>query len=453
MQLRHRLLISITIVLLVSLLTGAVLSYWTAVRKIDLEMSSALAVGEGTVRDALTVLAAAPAPQAQLATLIGSFDGDRHLQATLVSADGKKIQESQVREPTDPPPQWLYRIVAGNIQSAALDLPPAIAATGQIRLQTDARNEVAEVWEDAKLKFTIVAGFSAAVLALVYLTLGRALRPLEDLSSALVRVGRGDYAAHVNETGPAELATIYREFNHMAERLAGAEAQNMALNEQLSTVQEEERNEIARDLHDDVGPFLFAVDVDAQTIQPLIDRGELSAVTERAQSIRQAVSHMQSHLRSILNRLRPALMLDLGLSHAVDHLVAFWQARHKAVTFDVRIGKESFGPALDDLAFRIIQEGMANAIRHGKPTCIEIAADDNGSSMMVTVRDDGGGIGANGTGGMGLIGMRERIAALGGRCTISNRADEKGVTIAVTLPLRSVRTPARAAEPHAGTAL
>ncbi len=436
MQLRRRLLLSISLVLLVSLLAGALLSYWTANRKIDLEMSSSLAVGEGTVRDALLPIAALAAPEGQLKALISSFDGDRHLRARLVAPDGREVLVSRVRQPVDPPPRWLYRLLTGEPQTSSVPLPGALAAFGTIRLQTDPWNEVAEVWDDAKLKFTIVGGFSSAVLALVYLTLGRALKPLEDLSSALVRVGRGDYAAHVAENGPAELATIYREFNHMADRLAEAERQNLQLNDQLSTVQEEERNDIARDLHDDVGPFLFAVDVDAQTIPPLLERNETDAVAERAKSIRQAVSHMQSHLRSILNRLRPALLLDLGLSHAVDHLVAFWKTRHKAVTFEVDIAKDTFGAALDDVAFRVIQEGLANALRHGKPGLIAISARlAEPGVLRVSVRDDGGGIAAGRNAGFGLTGMRERITALGGTFNMTSEPKKKGVVISVDLPL------------------
>ncbi len=450
MQLRHRLLISISLVLLVSLLAGAALSYWTALRKIDLEMTSSLAVGEGTVKDALLTLNTMPNPQGQLATLIQSFDGDRHLKASLVDGRGTPQMSSRVREPTDPPPGWLFRTLAGEPHAIRLAVPAGLMPDGQILLQADPRNEVAEVWEDAKLKFSIVSGFSAAVLALVYLMLGRALRPLENLSAALVRVGRGDYGAHVDEEGPRELATIYREFNHMAARLADAERQNRSLNSQLSTVQEEERNDIARDLHDDVGPFLFAVDVDAQTIPPLLERNELAAVADRAKSIRQAVSHMQTHLRSILNRLRPALLLDLGLAPAVDHLMAFWQARNLNVAFDVDIAQESFGAALDQVAFRVIQEAVANAIRHGKPKHIEVRAVCQANRMIITIRDDGNGVADSISKGFGLTGMRERITALGGTVTLSNRAGENGVTVSVQIPVPKPAIAASKPETHSG---
>src|SRR5207244_1304092 len=106
---------------------------------------------------------------------------------------------------------------------------------------------------------------------------------------------------------------IYRAFNRMAEQLSAAEQQNQRLNEQLSTVQEEERSEIARDLHDEIGPFLFAADVDAQAIPLLVSRDASSEIVNRSKAIRQSVQHMQLHLRGVLSRLRPALLIDQGL--------------------------------------------------------------------------------------------------------------------------------------------
>jgi two-component system sensor histidine kinase UhpB len=192
--------------------------------------------------------------------------------------------------------------------------------------------------------------------------------------------------------------------------------------------------------------------VDAQTIAPLLDRNDLPAVAERAKSIRQAVSHMQTHLRSILNRLRPALLLDLGLAHAVDHLMAFWQARNRDVTFDVAISKESFGAALDPVAFRVIQEAVANAIRHGKPKRIEVRATEEANRMIITVRDDGDGVADGISKGFGLTGMRERISALGGTVTLSNRAGEKGVTVTVQIPVPKVPAGMAKAETQRGAA-
>lgn len=449
MPLRRRLLTLISLVLMMCVIIGGVLTYWQGLKKIELEMSSAIAVGESALVEAAGPLATTNDPVSQVRRLIQSFDGDRHIQARLITRDGGTALASHVRAPAVPAPAWLTALLVGPSRTFSLPLPDGLPITGALRVETDAMNEAAEVWDDLKLKALLVLGFCSLVLALVYVTLGRALTPLENLSKALARVGDGDYAAHVVESGPQELAVIYKEFNRMADRLAEAERSNQRLNEQLSTVQEEERAEIARDLHDEVGPFLFAVDVDAQTIPPLLARGAEDDVVARAQAIRQSVGHMQRHIRSILGRLRPATLVDLGLEHASDQLAVFWRARRPTIVFDVDVSDQSFGAKLDEAAFRIFQEGTSNAVRHGDPARVSLSAHETPAGILrVVVSDDGSGLAAKSAKGFGLTGMRERVALLGGSLSVSNHTDSGGVTLVAEIPI----TPDRAAIVSAETA-
>ncbi|HPG88437.1 MAG TPA: histidine kinase [Hyphomicrobium sp.] len=445
MPLRHRLLALIAILLVASLLGGSILTYWHGLKKIELEMSSAVAVAENAVRDAVLPLLPGPIQDTQIDRIVSSFDGDRHVRARFVTDDGNALYQSHVLMPKDPAPQWLINVLTGAQHNASMELPEG---RGHIQLQADSLNEITEVWDDAKLKLAIVGGFCALVAAMISMTLGRALRPLEDLSSALQKVGGGDYEVHVSETGPTELAAIYRGFNTMAGKLAASELLNRQLNEQLNTVQDEERAEIARDLHDEVGPFLFAVDVDAQTIPPLLAQSANDEAIVRVQAIRQSVGHMQTHLRSILERLRPNTLLDLGLAHAAEQLAEFWQARYPSISFDIDCTDESFGPKIDEAAFRILQEGTSNAVRHGKPTKISLATRkaENGT-LEITVSDDGSGLRPPARKGLGLAGMRERLALLGGTMSVDTGPDGRGVVLraalSTTQPALAERSPQR----------
>lgn len=432
MSLRRRLLAFITLLLGASLMGGGVLTYMSGDHRVDQEMSSALTVGENALRDALLPMLSGPIKEEQLQRVISSFNGDRHLRARLIDASGAVQAESQVRRATYPAPNWLKDAMAGPEQSAELALPQGL---GKIQLVADPLNEISEIWEDAKLKLAIVGGFCLLVLGMISVTLGRALKPLEGLSAALQQVGRGDYQAHVSETGPEELSAIYRGFNVMAAKLSEAELKNRQLNEQLATIQDEERAEIARDLHDEVGPFLFAVDVDAQTIPKLIEKNATDAVTQRTQAIRQSVGHMQTHLRSVLQRLQPALLLDLGVAHAAEQLAEFWKARYPSITFDIACSDESFGKKTDEAVFRVLQEGASNAVRHGKPSRIRLATERlPGGMVEVSVSDDGTGMPDEPRKGFGLAGMRDRIALIGGRLTVSTGPNGKGVTLHARIP-------------------
>lgn len=432
MSLRRRLLASVTLMLVASLLAGSALTYWHALRKIELEMSSALTVGDNALRDALMPLLPGPLTDSQLQRIVSSFDGDRHLRARLESYDRKTAVASRVRQPTTPPPAWLYRLLKGKPHETRLELPDE---RGRLVLTADPLNEITEVWDDAKLKLAIVGGFCMVVLALISAMLKRALQPLEHLSNALRQVGGGDYGAHVPESGPEELAAIYRGFNAMATRLATSEKQNRRLTEQLLSVQDEERAEIARDLHDEVGPFLFAVDVDAQTLPALAQRDARDEITGRAHAIRQSVAHMQTHLKSILSRLRPGVMLDLGLSHAAEQLAAFWHARYPAIAFDIDCDIESLGGGIDETAYRILQEGTSNAVRHGQPTRIALAMHKLDTGMVViSITDNGAGLRDVKRGGFGLDGMRERLQRIGGTLAVTTGPDGRGVQLRAEIP-------------------
>ncbi|MET1045359.1 MAG: HAMP domain-containing protein [Hyphomicrobium sp.] len=438
MPLRRRLLALVALVLALCLVGGGALTYWYGLRKIDLEMSSAIEVAGSAVGDALQTVASGGDAGPQIQRIVSSFDGDRHVIARLVAPNGRVVGSSRLEAPSDPPPRWLYWLLAGEPRERWFELPEGLKPHGRIQISADPHNEVSEVWEDLKLKFLIIASFCVVVLALIYATLGRALRPLEQLSSALDRVGKGDYSAHVAETGPEDLRLIYQAFNRMADQLQTAEQHNQRLNEQLSTVQEEERSEIARDLHDEIGPFLFAADVDAQAIPLLAARNASDEIVDRSKAIRQSVQHMQLHLRGILGRLRPALLIDQGLTIAAEQLVAFWKARRPNIAFLVDIEDARFPTVIEEVAFRVLQEGTSNAVRHGQPSAIGLSVEKVEDGILrVIVSDDGSGLAAKGTRGFGLAGMRERVASLDGRLRLADREGGKGVKLIVEIPLPS----------------
>jgi two-component system sensor histidine kinase UhpB len=322
-----------------------------------------------------------------------------------------------------------------------VDLPHVFDGHGTVTLETDARNEVAEVWGDIGLTLGVLALFCTLVLAFFYWTLGTAIRPLEHLTRAFSGVGNGDYHQRVAEKGPSELLRLCQGFNQMVQRLARAESQNQRLQKQLLTVQDEERADLARDLHDEVGPLLFAVDVDAVAIERLIDESRYASIAGRVSIIREAVGQMQKHVRGILGRLRPAVLLDVGLAHAIDNLVAFWRAHNRSLDFKVEVPEEGFGEILDATLYRIIQESLSNAVRHGKPRTIAIEVKVlEGEEIAVCVKDDGGGLKADGKlGCFGIIGMRERVESLGGTLEVKDRNDCRGVLVSARLPMAAGR--------------
>ncbi len=156
-------------------------------------------------------------------------------------------------------------------------------------------------------------------------------------------------------------------------------------------------------------------------------------------AIRDAALHVQNHVKEILRQLRPVSSLDFGLEPAVDDLIAFWSRRHPGIRFERMIADT---PGLDrrgqDAAYRVIQESLSNAVRHGKPQTIRVSIADAADEVEICVEDDGGGLGQDmsanvSLGRLGLMGMQERLRDLGGHLTIAEKQGY-GVCIRAVLP-------------------
>jgi two-component system sensor histidine kinase UhpB len=436
MSIQRRLALAITLVLALSLILGSALTYWHVVAKVRTEMRAALAVGARTAAKALDShdgMDPARGPR----EIVAAFDGDRHLTAILSSPESRVLARSTPQPPDEPAPAWFFALVAGPEIVADIPLGPTFATVGALLLRADPHNEVAEAWSDLLLTMAIMAVFFSLVLGLAFWTIRVALRPLRDLRVALSRIGAGDYATRMNPDVYRELEPLRAGFDAMAERLAAMRAQNLALHQQIIDLQEEERAELARDLHDDVAPFLFSVGADAAMIRRYLGVGAIEEVGPRAEAIAESTRHMQKHLKGVLRRLAPETLIDLGLAGAIDDLVAFWKQRCPNVTFTLEITDDPVDPPLDAVCFRVVQESLSNAIRHGDPAAVSVRVEGRAAAIDVRVEDDGSGIVEGRTpSGFGLSGMRERVKAVGGRLSIHEGPGGRGVTVEATLPIR-----------------
>jgi two-component system sensor histidine kinase UhpB len=441
MSLRTTLLRTIVIVLLATLALGSVLIYWHSVRKVQTEMRAAIAVGSRIATNAVDDVDEISDPRRRLELLVRDFDGDRHLQASLVDAEGRLAAASKLQPPENQVPGWLFRLLAGEAQSVVVALPAMFDRYGSVVLRADPRNEVAEVWNDAQLYMAILAVFCALTALALYVSLGRALRPLQDLKEGFGRIGRGDYEARVPVVQPREFARLNAGFNQMAARLSEMETRTSRLREQLETVQDEERVELARNLHDEVSPLLFSIEVDALTIRQLAaqpgEKGD--EIAARAGAIQQAATQLKRNVRAILGQLRPAGSHGMPLKSEVENLVAFWRSRHPDRHFEIELPEASWGSKLDSTLHAIIREALGNALQHShaRRIGVRLREIEGGKALEAVVEDDGGGLRSPQGRGYGLIGMRERAAMLGGSLEVRERENPAGVVVRAIFPLEA----------------
>ncbi|MGH6818507.1 MAG: ATP-binding protein [Methylovirgula sp.] len=439
MSLRLLLVRSIALILLATLAFGALLVYLHAVQKVNADMRAAMAVGRRIVDNAVDDSDEVALPRRRLELLVADFNGDRNLRAVLFNPDNSLAAYSYLQPPEHLVSPFLFNLLAGPPTVEAVQLPPAFKNLGTLMLESDAHNEVADAWNEAALPLTILAVFCGFILLVLYFTLGRALKPLEDLTFAFARIGNGDYRARVAAFAPRELTRLSSGFNEMAMRLAEMEHRNLRLHEQLETVQEEERIELARNLHDEVSPLLFSVDVDAMTIRELVQAKDLRKIVERAHAIRSAVADMKRNVKALLGQLRPSGLHALSLASAIENLISYWKSRRPEIVFSAECPDKSWGSRIDSALYSIIRESLNNSVKHTKPSRIEVLIEETHHGVLVVrVLDDGSGFDLGvATGGFGLIGMKERAALLGGTLVVENRRDRSGVAVTARLPLPS----------------
>ena len=224
-------------------------------------------------------------------------------------------------------------------------------------------------------------------------------------------------------------------------RLAEALAENQRLAQQYLDRQEHERKALARDLHDELGQTLNAIKLDAVSVRDIIPPSEDAARMAAAAMI-ENIDRVYAVVAGLIRRLRPVALDELGVAAALEHCVGEWRHRLPSTRIHLRLECDlSRLDAVRALAlFRLVQESLTNVARHAQARCVDIriAAPAGGGAaerIEAAITDDGRGadLGVAGT-GLGLIGMRERMAAIGGSLVVAS-APGAGFKVAATLPI------------------
>src|ERR1019366_8308695 len=228
-------------------------------------------------------------------------------------------------------------------------------------------------------------------------------------------------------------AQHYREMSH-------ARAELKQLSARLLKAQEEERKLISRELHDEVGQALTGVLVEMANFSNLIRNREESALPKKADEIKRLLEGSIGVVRNMALLLRPSMLDDLGLVPALQ-----WQAREasKRSGIWVKVAAEQVSDELTEdhktCIYRIVQEALHNIVQHANARNVTITVTQEPDRLLLSIQDDGRGFNPQQERGMGLIGMEERVSALGGRLIVESASGE-GMLLRAALPLSQAAT-------------
>ena len=233
------------------------------------------------------------------------------------------------------------------------------------------------------------------------------------------------------------IASDLSEMKRAEQELRASSEQLRNLAAHLLSVREEERARISREVHDELGQSLTAVKMDLAWLAGRLPRRN-GQMLKRIRSTRQLADDIIQSIRRISTELRPAV-LDLGLAEAVEWQVQEFQTR-SGIQCTVRLlTREVVASNASTAMFRIFQETLTNVARHAKATRAEVVLQKQRDWLVLLIRDNGRGFDQADPSlskSLGLLGMRERAAILGGRVNISS-APGKGTTVTAWIPLRS----------------
>ena len=323
------------------------------------------------------------------------------------------------------PPAWFRAVLASSAAPAAATRAIGYRGrpTGRIAAWPEAEAAAARAWAQVRVAAGLALGMAGAMALLGGLAAARLLAPAGRIVRGLREIEAGDGASPMPRFGAREFDRIAAAFNAMAARLSEARAERAALTRRLFQVQEEERQALARDLHDEFGQCLTATRALADSIaaDAAGDRPNLCA---DARAIVTIAARMMEILRGALARLEPPDLAELGLEGSLRSLVAGWRGQARpAPDFHIDVKGDLAGMSLSASAnlYRIAQEFLTNAVRHGRPSRIFVRilrADDGLRPVTLVVDDDGGGGSRVPAPGRGLLGIQARVAALGGSLSI-----------------------------------
>ncbi len=447
LSLRARINLLLAFVLTLGLAINIVRLVLEAAPRVQAEDQSVIRLAREFIDTIVGGLNEAPDPDARLDQIVRDLSRLRHVSITrqndAIASPDDAIRSGDEEEARSPP-AWFVALV--HPEKTSVNVPISIHGKPQALVITShPDDEMAEIWDGIVTQLEVGSAIAATLLLITMMVVSRALTPLQALSQAMTDIEAGRYDARVEPGGAPELAAICTKLNHLAATLGDAVEEKQHLAERTVSLQDMERKEIARELHDELGPYLFALRAHTGALTRLseVPEPDANALRRHGGAILEQVNALQQFNRRILEKLRPVGLAELGLREALGAMLRLWAESHPDVAIETTISHAlgETGETADLTIYRIVQESLTNVFRHAGATSIDVTIEpaeppagtrDGRGCALVRVRDNGRGLKPDHRLGLGLVGMRERVLALGG--TLSVVSGEGGVTVEAVVP-------------------
>ena len=413
--------------------------------RVQAEDQSVIRLARAFIETIVADLNDATDPDAKLRLIAGNLNRLRHVSITRQddAAGGQGADRITDADDLHAPPAWFVSLV--HPEKTSVSVPLTVNGSPEsLVIASHPNDEIAEIWDGILTQLVVGSALAVALFLVMMIVIGRALKPLEALSQAMTSIEAGAYDVRVKPEGAPELAAICAKLNHLAGALSEAMEDNRRHAQRAVSLQDLERKQIARELHDEFGPYLFSLRAHASALVKLAEarNAGVDALKKHGSAILQQVNALQQFNRRVLERLRPVGPAELGLRGALEALLRLWAESRPDVAIETSISRSlgETGETTELTIYRVVQEALTNVFRHAGATSVDVTiepAEQAGAQAgrgcaRVRVRDNGCGLKADHRLGLGLTGMRERILALGGSLSVAS--GEAGVTVEAIIP-------------------
>lgn len=416
-------------------IVGAAITLWQAQRSVQAEMQSSIHLAVQLITFSLSQ----SNTRTDWLTQLNSLKETRHLHIQLKEPSGNLLNISQTTIPQmqSNPPKWFVSLVASSPIQIERTL---ITNDGQaliVLIEANPLNEISEVWRESVSFFELLFLFVSLTFGVIHVVFNRVLEAIAVIVQGLERVELGDYQNRLPLFSSDEMNQIAHATNQLIEKLNASQYENRALTQHNLAIQEQERQHLAQELHDELGQSLTAIKVMAVTIIR-VESSQNTVIKQSTDTIIQVCEHLMNVVRSMMQQLHPLVLTELGLKAALDDLISHWQSRHSHlnINFQCDNNVESLPETVSIHVFRMVQECLTNIVRHANATDVLINLTlDKDDFLLLEITDNGQGCDAkNIKKGFGLLSMRERVRSLDGEFSIET-APQSGMNITVKIPL------------------
>jgi two-component system sensor histidine kinase UhpB len=438
MTLRYQLSTRILFASFCILILGGSIAIWQARNAVQEEIESSIHLALQLISFNLSRVSHTPSETDWYAQL-NALKQTRHLSIQLKKSSGEIINFTRGNYETDAgkkPPQWFINLVGARYPKAEHRITHAGGEQVTLVIMANPLDEIREVWQESLAFFISISVLTLFTFLAIHLAFNKAIKAIAVIVDALKIIETGQYRQKLPEFSIKEYDSIAKAINHMTDELDKTQKENHALTRHSLAIQEDERQRMSQELHDELGQSLTAIKVMAVTAAR--EKSDIQKITS---SIIVICDHLMTVVRSMMHQLHPLILSELGLKATLEDMGNYWSERNPGLTLSIRCADavDNLGHKFKIQLFRVIQECLTNISRHADARRVGITLSidwDQQKMLQLQVVDDGKGCDLNMlSSGFGLRGMQERIKTLGGVLTFQSQPGH-GMVVTARVPIQ-----------------